>query len=205
MQAVAHTMPPPGRGQRRATGLFFALLFQVALITALVVGLDIKVWPKPDPGIETRFIPTKTVVPLPPPPVGEHWVEPTRVPLPNPPVWDNDRGDENRIHPDQGPVYRPGPADHGPVSIAATHTVPAYPPLYARLGSEGTVVLRLTISPQGFVSDAVVIRSSGIAGLDEVARMWVLQHWRYQPAIRGGVAAPGTATVGVEFNLKNPG
>ena len=101
--------------------------------------------------------------------------------------------------------YRPGPADHGPVSIARTHTVPPYPALYARLGNQGTVTLRLTISAQGVVTDAVVIRSSGTEGLDEVARMWVLQHWRYQPAIRGGAAAPGAVTVGVEFNLKNAG
>jgi periplasmic protein TonB len=209
MQTAAHTMPPmppPGLAQRRATGLFFAILLQAGLIAALIAGLDIKVWPKPDDGIETTFIPTKPTHPPPPQPVNGGFIEPKPIDVTQPKiVFDTGDDDSGRIHPGAGNTYQPGPADHGPVSIARTHTVPPYPALYARLGSQGTVILRLTISVQGVVTDAAVIRSSGTEGLDEVARMWVLQHWRYQPAIRGGVAAPGAVTVGVEFNLKNAG
>jgi len=206
MQTAAHTMPPmppPGLAQRRATGLFFAILLQVGLIAALITGLDIKVWPKPIiDSIPIKFIATKKIDYPPPKPLP--WVTPTPKDLPKPPVIVIGDDRPNVIDPNRtGEDYRPGPADHGPVGIARTHTVPPYPALYARLGSQGTVILRLTISAQGAVTDTVVIRSSGTEGLDEVARAWVLQHWRYQPAIRGGVAAPGAVTVGVEFNLKN--
>jgi protein TonB len=208
MQTAAHTMPPmgpPGRAQRRATGLFFAVLIQAGLVYALVTGLHVNVLPTifRDPIIVT--IP-KGPKPPPPQPLDPRLIEPKPIQAAEPKiVFDTGDDDTGRIHPGMGNTYQPGPTDHGPVSIARTHTVPPYPALYARLGSQGTVILRLTISAQGRVTDAVVIRSSGTEGLDEVARTWVLQHWRYQPAIRGGAAAPGAVTVGVEFNLKNAG
>jgi periplasmic protein TonB len=67
------------------------------------------------------------------------------------------------------------------------------------------VLLRLTISPEGVVTGAVVIGSSGSPGLDGAARNWVLAHWRYQPAIRGGAAVPSSGNVAVTFNLRNAG
>ena len=204
MQTAAHAMPPPGRAQRRATGLFFAILLQVGLIAALVVGLDIKVLPAKD-HITEAFI-EKKVVTVKPPPFNP--IEPIGVFVPQPtfPVQPEAGDRERAITPTDNTVHEPvGIFDHGPVSVAPTHTVPPYPALYARLGSQGTVVLRLAISAQGVVTDAVVIRSSGTEGLDQVARAWVMAHWRYRPAIRGGAAVPGTTTVAVEFNLKNAG
>jgi len=40
------------------------------------------------------------------------------------------------------------------------------------------------------------------ARLDEAARIWVLQHWRYVPARRGGKPVSSTADASVVFNLK---
>jgi len=207
MKTVAHAMPQPGRAQRRVTGLLFALLLQVGLITALVIGLDIKVWPAPDAGIETKFIPTKTHVDYPPPPPSGGQIEPKHVDLPQPTIiFDTGDGAGTAIDPNnRNTGARPGPADHGPLGIAATHTTPPYPPIEVRLGAQGTVLLRLVINPQGVVADATVVRSSGFPILDEAARAWVVGRWRYQPAIRGGVAVPATTTVGVEFNLRNAG
>ncbi len=98
-----------------------------------------------------------------------------------------------------------GPADHGPLSIMATHSIPPYPPIEARLGHEGTVVLRLTINAQGIVTEAALVRSSGSEALDAAAQAWVQAHWRYQPAFRGGQAVPANVNVAVEFKIRNAG
>jgi periplasmic protein TonB len=89
--------------------------------------------------------------------------------------------------------------------VAATHTIPPYPAMDLRLGNEGTVLLRLIVGPDGRVVEAHVIRTSGFASLDRAAQAWVIGHWRYQPAVRGGGAAASAVDVAVKFSLKNAG
>lgn len=68
--------------------------------------------------------------------------------------------------------------DRAPVSIAATRTTPPYPVIARRVGWEGTVMLRLTVSPQGRVSRADVVTSSGHMELEGPRRIgW----WRTGP------------------------
>jgi periplasmic protein TonB len=205
MQSTAHAVhaiQAPRRG--RARWLFLAVLLQVGFVYALVEGLDIKVGPIAIPPPIIATIDRGHKPPPLPPPRGT-MVEPN-VEKPIAPTIIIDTGDQ----PSHGITlnagnHTTGPADHGPITIAATHTIPPYPPLDVRLGHEGTVVLRLTIGPDGRVTDAVVVKTSGYDTLDAAARIWVLAHWRYQPAVRGGAAIPGTATVGVQFNLRNTG
>lgn len=198
------TATVPGRAQKRLTGLFLAVLLQVCLVFALVKGLEIK---NVSHAIDHIFEVTlpKTIKPVEPPPAGP-MVEPQPAKA-IPPEFTFETGEKPdggiTILADNHPVA--GPADRGPLSIMTTHTTPPYPALEQRLGVEGTVVLRLTISAEGVVSDAVVVRTSGDEGLDRAARQWVMAHWRYQPAIRGGVAVPATGTVGVQFNLRQAG
>jgi outer membrane biosynthesis protein TonB len=52
-------------------------------------------------------------------------------------------------------------ADHAPVGILSTHTVPPYPPIARRIGAEGKVTLRLTVSAEGRVTRADVVTTSG--------------------------------------------
>ena len=72
-----------------------------------------------------------------------------------------------------------------------------------RLAEEGVVRLRLAITPQGAVSEATILRSSGYDNLDQAARDWILAHWRYRPATRGDAAVASTTEVQVNFNLKD--
>jgi periplasmic protein TonB len=200
MQTTAHAE----RAEVRVTGFLFAILLQVGLVWALVEGLQVKDVTRTIDHIIEATLP-KTVKPVQPPPTG-----PMVEPLPTkviPPEFTFETGEK----PDRGITIPAddhavaGPADHGPLGIQATHTIPPYPPLDVRLGHEGTVVLRLTISAEGRVTEAIVVRSSGSESLDNAARSWVMAHWRYQPAIRGGVAVPATGTVGVQFNLRQAG
>jgi len=96
-------------------------------------------------------------------------------------------------------------ADTSAQGIVSTHSTPPYPPIARRLGEQGKVVLRLTISPQGAVVSADVVQSSGFADLDQSAVSWVLAHWRYKPAIRNGSPVQSQTDAAVVFNLRNAG
>lgn len=87
-------------------------------------------------------------------------------------------------------------------AIAATHTIPEYPPVSRRLGEQGTLTLRITITDQGAVGDARLESSSGFARLDEAAMQWVKAHWRYRPAIQRGKAVPSIMLAEVTFKLQ---
>ena len=110
------------------------------------------------------------------------------------------------IHPDEGPkqatVTNPlMPPDRALISIASTHTVPPYPPIARRIGAEGKVILRLTVSADGRVTQADVVTSSGRGDTDEAAQQWILEHWRYKPALSDGALSHTLASV--TFSLVN--
>ena len=190
---------------QRATGLLFAGLLQVALVWALIEGLNIKVWPVPDPHTEGQVIIDKTKIPPLPPPRTGTFVDPGKDNAIKP-TFEIDSGDNG------GTITIGHPGGNGtavidmpPAAVAGTHTIPPYPPLAIRLGEQGSVQLRLTVAADGTVSDAIVVRSSGYRDLDEIARAWVMAHWRYRPAVHGGVAVPSMTDAMVRFDLRNAG
>jgi TonB family protein len=206
MTTIDHAIatPPPGRMQRRAAGLLFAGLLQVALIYALIVGLDIKIPPIIDHRFDGQVILDHTMRPTTPPPRPVN-LEPTRVTA-VPPTVDWPRNNEG---PSTAPTVT-GPSSSGPAVYAAqgimsTHTKPPYPRLSLILGEQGVVVLRLTITARGTVQDAVVVRSSGYENLDQAARAWVIAQWRYRAATVGGQPVASTADVAVKFDLQHAG
>ena len=207
MQTMDHAIVmarPKGMTPQRATGLVFAGLLQVALIFALVEGLNIKVWPTPEPRMEGRVIldETKAKPPEAPP------LPPIPNPIPINPIAptipiDDGSTTTTAITTARGPVTPPTTYDRMAAAVADTHTTPPYPLLALRLAEEGSARLHLTISAQGVVTDAAVVRSSGYDDLDQAARNWIIAHWRYRPATRGGVAVASTGDVQVRFDLKN--
>lgn len=202
MQRFVQAMPARGRTSWRAMGLLFAGLLQAGFVWALVVGLDIKdlklhVTPPFD-----LVLSHEKVRPTPPPPAPREAM-PDRVFAPPPPFDIAPPEGGSGLTVDSRPVPpQTGPADHGPVGLAATHTIPPYPPLQARLSNQGTVVLRLLIGADGTVADARILHSSGTEALDRAAQEWVIAHWRYQPAIHGGVAVQSAVNVTVKFDLR---
>jgi len=78
---------------------------------------------------------------------------------------------------------------------------PTYPPLSRRMGEEGKVILRVSVTPQG-TADAVEIRtSSGSNRLDEAAQKTV-RNWRFIPAKRGDEAVQSWVLVPIIFKLE---
>lgn len=87
-------------------------------------------------------------------------------------------------------------------ALVATHTTPDYPPISRRLGEQGTLRLRLSITVEGAVKDAMVEQSSGHQRLDDAAVQWVKAHWRYAPAMEGTRAVPSMLSAVVTFKLQ---
>ncbi len=192
-----------GRLSARTAGMILAALLQAGFVWALVEGLDTKLTEAITPYLDV-FIPKPAIKP-PPQQVQPQDRLPDQVVVPKPTVDITEpRGETALTFTDPRPS-QPGPVERGPISLMATHPTPPYPPLDARLGNQGTVVLRLVIGADGLVKAASVVRSSGFGGLDQAAQAWVLAHWRYQPALRGGAAVESAVHVAVAFHLTNAG
>lgn len=77
---------------------------------------------------------------------------------------------------------------------------PDYPGAMIRQGAEGTVTVRVTISPDGRVTDI-----ERIAATDEsfwlATQRHALRKWRFRPATRDGVAIGSTKVLTVRFTL----
>jgi len=118
--------------------------------------------------------------------------------------WDKTVGGD--LFPPRPPVISdPAPRgiDRALASIAGTHTVPPYPPIARRIGAEGKVTLRLTVSTEGKVMAAEIVSSSGRDDMDQAAQQWIMAHWAYKPALDNGVAVIGHVLATVNFNLIN--
>ena len=190
-----------------ATNRVFALgsvgLLHLLAIYALVSGMAgtiVKKYVPPDLQVTwlDTFTPPKTV-PLPPQP---KLTRPENVTLPSAPIPEfrtSDPGGGGINVLPQFPVPR---ADSGAAGLSSTHSTPPYP-LEAQLQShQGTVLLAITVSPQGDVVAANVLRSSGYSELDEVAISWVIAHWKYRPAIVDGMAVTSQTQAAVKFDLR---
>jgi protein TonB len=92
---------------------------------------------------------------------------------------------------------------HAAVGITATHTVPPYPPIARRIGAEGKVTFRLTVSAEGRVTRAEVVTSSGRDELDQTAQTWILAHWAYKPALENGAPVASQILATVTFSLSD--
>lgn len=103
------------------------------------------------------------------------------------------------------PTTNDPPVSKGPdralAAVPGTHTVPPYPPIARRIGAEGKVMLRLTVSAEGKVTAAEVVSSSGRDDMDQSARQWIMAHWAYKPALDNGVPVIGHVLATVNFNL----
>jgi protein TonB len=73
---------------------------------------------------------------------------------------------------------------------------PVYPPLAARTGVQGVVILECTVSPAGRVVAVRVLH--GVPLLDAAA-IEAVKQWVYTPTLFNGVPVPVLLTVNVRF------
>jgi TonB family protein len=76
---------------------------------------------------------------------------------------------------------------------------PQLPAVFRTLGNGISMVLKIFVQPDGSISDAHVMRTSGDAKLDEIAVEYVKANWRYIPASISGSPVEDWTTVLVPF------
>lgn len=108
--------------------------------------------------------------------------------------------------PETGPTIETGVVATGPVSVSSLAYIravaPDYPRDAARIGAQGTVLLKVLVDTDGKPLEVVVQKSSGNKSLDRGAREQVLKHWLFQPAIRDGIAVQAYGMVPVVFSMQ---
>lgn len=78
---------------------------------------------------------------------------------------------------------------------------PPYPALSKRMGEEGKVVLRVSVTPHGSADSVEIKTSSGSPRLDESARKTV-QNWKFIPSKRGETTVQSWVLVPIIFKLE---
>ena len=78
---------------------------------------------------------------------------------------------------------------------------PPYPPLSRRMGEEGKVILRVSVTAQGSADSVEIKASSGSLRLDEAAQKTV-RNWKFIPAKRGNEAIQSFVLVPIIFKLE---
>ncbi|WP_295008557.1 energy transducer TonB [uncultured Dechloromonas sp.] len=78
---------------------------------------------------------------------------------------------------------------------------PPYPPLSRRMGEEGRVLLRVSVTAQGTADNVEIKTSSGSQRLDESAQKTV-RNWKFIPAKRGETAVQSWVLVPIIFKLE---
>jgi TonB family protein len=104
----------------------------------------------------------------------------------------NNRGDKARERP-----MRVGPGVSAPIPISKPD--PAYSERARQAKFQGTVVMQITVDPEGNVSGARVVKPLGL-GLDAKA-LETVRTWTFQPAMKDGVPVPVTVMVEFSFRL----
>lgn len=80
---------------------------------------------------------------------------------------------------------------------------PPYPAPMIRANAEGVVEVEVFVQPDGRVSDARIVKSSGFEAFDRATLEEARRHWRLLPATRDGVPYPQWARQRVVFRLVN--
>lgn len=105
------------------------------------------------------------------------------------------------------------PASSPPAPAAATNITqpifdadylnnpaPSYPPLSRRMREQGTVLVRVLVSPEGLPDKIELKHSSGSVRLDEAA-LGVVKQWRFVPARQRGQTVAAWVVVPIAFSL----
>jgi len=202
--------------QQRIFGIIFAATVEVGIVYALMVSLGVAPPPRIPKDlvvVNVPALPSKPEDPIAaPPPIEKPPVEITipqdiqlvyvppvtlkTITIPAQPPVLPPLTREASVTPPPAPVFTPARA------VVATHTTPEYPPVARRLGQQGTLRLKLVVTEQGTVSDAVLVNSSGSDYLDKAAIDWVKKFWRYEPARQGTRAVRAEVQAVVEFKLQ---
>ena len=178
-------------------GIGVVVALHVVIIYALMTTLARRNVELPQAPIETKIIsaPQPETPPPRPPPLPQLAVPPPfYVPLPEvhvatpPPPQSNAPTVVTTVAP-------PTPAPTAPVRVQprvdlAHSSQPDYPPDARRLGEQGSLLLQVLVDPDGHVSDAKLVQSSGFDVLDRAGLAGVRTNYRFVPGTVDGKPQP---------------
>jgi len=158
-------------------------------------------------------------LPIPEPPPPEAIIEPTPAP---PPPKPSPKPQPPKREPKPSQRSKAAPVGDGSSAVPGNDTTssqastggdrskpgylrnphPAYPEDARRAKQEGVVRLHIRLDENGKVLSVSIVRSSGVASLDERALSTVRDRWSFKPARRGGINISSEVTVPIRFSLK---
>ncbi len=110
---------------------------------------------------------------------------------------------EGMVDPSAAPGAGASPAPETAAAAAVPRLLsapqPEYPRSALRAGLTGRVVLRIDVGTDGRPREVVVVESSRHRVLDQAA-VRAVQRWRFEPAMRDGVAVPATVQQVISFD-----
>lgn len=148
--------------------------------------------PRADKPIQTRIVSPPPIVAIPPSPQ-----QIASVPTPPPPV-------PTAAVPAESATPAPPAAPVSPPDASAAslgNAPPRYPLDARRKRQEGSVRLRVVITPDGRVKDISVARSSGVESLDEAA-LSTVRRWKFKPGMQSGIPVEAVGYLNIPFTLK---
>ena len=198
----------------RIVAISASIALNAAMIALLMRPQEFTLPPPDAPNTQAQIIDTRPVEKPKPLPIDKPHAPPVRAqvqpaqPQQKQPVINRDStpvsiaADTNPPTDTIGPVKpevspQPVEASLNPLASPA----PTYPRDALRDGITGTVELELLVGVDGSVIDVKIVRSSGNRQLDNAAREQVLRNWRFQPAMRGGIAVQALGRVPIVFSL----
>jgi len=81
---------------------------------------------------------------------------------------------------------------------------PPYPPIAKRLKIEGTVLVRVLVSPAGLPQQIELAHTSGASVLDEAA-LKAVRNWAFLPARKGTEPIAAWVEIPIDFHLIKQG
>jgi len=91
------------------------------------------------------------------------------------------------------------PRESHPLSVVQSEP-PIYPHRAREKGDEGTVVVRVRVTPKGRAHSVVILSSSGHQRLDDEARR-AISNWTFSPAVERGVVVASEIDIPVIFRI----
>jgi len=197
--------------QDRAAPVAITVAIHLALIYMLATGLGVVPSILPQQPLTVVDVPVETVKPQPfeKPQLDSRDLTnlSTSLDMPSKPTIVIDTIGEPII--DEGPPLIDIGIDDSPSAMSTNARLlkksePPYPSFSRLSGEEGTVFVKVSISPYGVVGDALVEKSSGFPRLDEAA-LKAVRAWRFAPAMQGKLAIAEWVVVPVKYVLSGRG
>lgn len=197
---------PEKTALEKFSGIFFVVLFHLAVIYGLAVGLNHDPMDLLKQQIDAKIIeeapPPPDEVPPPPPP---DFVPPPPdfVPPPDIEFVVDEAPPQN---PNAITVSREPPT---PAQVIGARTPkkglsrPPYPSSSQRLGEQGLVGLALYLGTDGKVKEGKVAASSGFERLDTAALKHALRDWKFEPCLDGDKPVACWHKINFRFALKD--